>query len=589
MLQAPGRAWPWPEPTPIPCTFWKSSGAPGASLKFGVVIQGPLRNIFQDEPGTRGSLGFDKIFTCQRGSNLQCTGNTGISYADALRGYVKSAQLTNVFFVDQRPLMLGGFAQDDWRITPQLTLNLGLRYDFSAPAVDGQNRMANFNPAANGGGGGLVYAASGSLQDRALVEPNTKDFGPRIGFAWSVNPKAVLRGGYGIFYTLFERVGSENQLALNPPGLVNNTPSAPSNATAPVFFLQNGFPANFLDPNSLNLQLVHLRAENPHFPTTMVQQWSFGVQQQLSGGIVAEVDYVGTKSTHLDVLSDFNQPVNGAGTGVTTARPYPNFGYIEYSSAIANGIYNGLEASLVRRLRAGLELRATYTYSRSIDNVSQELEAGSGNAQNGLNYHAWRGRSDFDVPHRVTFYYIFELPAGRGHQMFSHGLASYLLGNWRTSGFYSFASGRPITVTSGSSIGSSIDAYGAATAVPNVIGTPHIVGDPNCWYYASINPFCRALAPNLTDAFQLQQPGQFGNAGRNLVRGPHISTFSFNLLKDFPIRERTNLEFRWEVFNLTNTPIFAQPGNNFSSGSAGQITALAGDPRVMQFALRLSF
>jgi len=298
---------------------------------------------------------------------------------------------------------------------------------------------------------------------------------------------------------------------------------------------------------------------------------------------------VGTKSTHLDVLSDLNQPVNATGTGVTSALPFPNFGYIEYSSAIANGIYNGLETSLTRRLHSGLEVRATYTYSRSIDNVSQELESGSGNAQNGLNYHAWRGPSDFDIPHHVTLYYIYELPAGRGHQMFSHGIASYILGNWKTSGFYSFASGRPITVSSGSSIGSSIDPYGAATAVPNVIGTPHIVGDPNCWYYASINPFCKALAPNLTDAFQLQQPGQFGNAGRNILRGPHISTFSFNLLKEIPIRERVNMEFRWEVFNLTNTPIFSQPSNNFSSGSAGQITSLAGDPRVMQFALRLSF
>jgi hypothetical protein len=558
-------------------------------LKFGVDIQGPMRNIFQDEPGTRGSLGFDKIFTCQRGSNGQCTGNTGISYADALLGYVKSAQLTNVFFVDQRLKMFGGFAQDDWRITPRLTLNLGLRYDFSAPAVDGQNRMANFNPAANGGAGGLVFATSGSIQNRSLVQPNTKNFGPRVGFAWSMDNKTVLRGGFGMFYSLFERVGSENQLALNPPSLVNNTPSVPSNATAPVFFLQNGFPANFLNPNNLNLQLVHLRAENPYFPTPTVDQWSFGVQHEFSGGMVAEVDYVGTKSTHLDVLSDLNQPVNAAGTGVTSALPYPNFGYIEYSSAIANGIYNGLEASLVRRLQKGLEVRATYTYSRSIDNVSQELEAGSGNAQNGLNYHAWRGPSDFDIPHRLTLYYIYELPAGRGHQMFSHGLASYILGNWRTSGFYSFAAGRPITVSAGSSLGSSIDPYSAATAVPNVIGTPHIVGDPNCWYYASVNPFCKALAPNLTDAFQLQQPGQFGNAGRNILRGPLISTFSFNILKEKPLRERVNMEFRWEVFNLTNTPIFAQPSNNFSSGSAGQITSLAGDPRVMQFALRLSF
>ena len=549
------------------------------ALKFGVEIHGPVRNIFQDEPGTRGSLGFDRIFTCQRGANLQCVGNTGISYADGLLGYVKSAQLTNVFFVDQRLHMYSGFAQDDWKLAPRLTVNLGLRYDFSPPALEGQNRMANFNPA---GAGSLVFATDGSLQARSLVEPNKNNWGPRIGLAWSLDNKTVIRGGYGIFYTQFERVGSENQLALNPPFLINNTPAVASNATAPVFFLQQGFPANFLDPNSLNLKFVHLRAVNPYLPSPMVQQWSFGVQHQLAGGITAEANYVGTKSTHLDVLSDLNQPLNGV-------QPYPNFGYIEYTNGIANGVYHGLEASLLRRFHAGLELRAVYTYSRSIDNVAQELAANSGNAQNGLNYSAWRGPSDFDTPHRVALNYVYEVPAGHGHQIFSKGPASYLLGNWKTSGVYTFASGRPFTVNSGSSLGGSIDPYGAATAVPNVIGTPHIIGDPHCWFFASQNPYCAALGQGLTDAFQLQAPGQFGNAGRNVLRGPHLSVFDFGLFKDFPVGERVNAQFRWEVLNLTNTPIFGQPNGNFSVTSAGTITSLAGDQRVMQFALRLSF
>lgn len=547
------------------------------SLKWGVDWRAPLRNIFQDEPGTRGSLGFDRIFTCQRGSNGQCTGNTGLSYADGLLGYVKSAQLTNVFFVDQRLRMLSGFAQDDWKITQRLTLNLGLRYDFSPSAIEGRNRLANFNPA---GAGSLVFASDGSLDKRALVNTNKNNWGPRIGFAYSPLPKTVVRGGYGIFYTLFERFGSENQLSLNPPYLINNTPAVASNATAPVFFLRDGFPATFLDPAALNLKLVRIRAVNPNLPTPSVQQWSFGAQQELSSGLTAEVNYVGTKSTHLDVLSDLNQPINGI-------QRYPNFGYIEYLNAIGNGTYHGLEASLHQRLRKGLEMRLAYTWSKSIDDTPEELSANSGSAPNGLNQSAWRGPSDFDIPQRLVASYVYALPAGRGHRMFSSGWQSYLLGNWNVSGVYTFAIGRPFTINSGGSLASALDPYGAVTATPNVIGKPRIVGTVGCWYYASQNAACASAG--FTDAFQLQAPGQFGNAGRNILRGPHTNVFDMSILKDFRITEAVNLQFRWEIFNLTNTKLLSVPNNNFSSSAAGSITSLSGDPRVMQFALRFSF
>jgi hypothetical protein len=551
------------------------------SLKFGGEIHF-TRNIFMDEPGTRGSLYFDNIFTCQRGSNGECEGNSGNSYADGLLGYVQAAQLTNVDDVDQRLHMFGGYFQDDWKVTRKLTLNLGLRYDFAPYALEGKNHEANFDPA---GAGSLIEATGGSLASRALINPDKKDWGPRVGFAYSPNHKTVFRGGYGVFYTLFERVGSENQLALNPPSLVNNTPAVAPGADAPVFFLRDGFPADFLDPADLNLQTAHLRAANPNMPNAMTQQWSFGIQRELPGNFFAELNYVGTHSTHLQELSDLNMPVNGV-------LPYPNFGYIEYTNAIADGHYNGLEASLTRRFTKGLQLRLAYTWSRSIDDAPEELVGNDAYAQNGYGPQ-WTGPSDFDTPQRVAFSYVYELPAGRNHQLFSHGLASYILGNWRTSGVYTFSSGLPFTVWSGSALTTALDPNGASdpvnTAVPNVIGQAHIVGNVNCWFYASQNSACDALAPNLTNAFQLQAPGQFGDSGRNSLRGPHTNVFDFALLKDFVIREGKNLQFRWEIFNLFNTPIFGPPNTDFSSGAAGQITTLAGDPRVMQFALRLSF
>jgi Carboxypeptidase regulatory-like domain/TonB-dependent Receptor Plug Domain len=561
------------------------------SLKFGVDLRAPMRNIYQDEPGTRGSLTFDKIFTCQRDPvTHQCTGNSGLTYADFLLGDVRGSQLTNVHFVDQRLWMLSGFFEDDFKLRRNLTLNLGLRYDFSTPALEGGNQMANFDPAANGGAGGLVFAKDGSLEDRALVQINKRNFAPRIGVSYALNQKTVLHGGYGIYYMLFERFGSEDQLALNAPFLVNNVQSAASTAPAPLFLLRDGFPANSLDPNQPGLLgNVRIRAVDPSTPTPYVQQWSLGFQRELPWSLVGELNYVGTRSLHLDVLTDRNQPFFDDTGKVGATRPFPTLGYIEYQLPVGLGKYNGLEASLERRFRDGLSLRFAYTYSRSIDNTPQELENNSGSAPNGRNYSAWFGPSDFDTPHRLIASYVYELPFGRNRQFLKTGVLSYIVGGFKTSGVYTFASGRPFTVSAGGTIASSLDAFGAVAATPNQIRTPVVVGNVRCWYFVAKNNACTALEPSLSDAYQLQSPGFLGNVGRNTLRGPHTNVFDFALMRDFPIHEQIGLQFRWEVFNLTNTAQFGQPSNNFSSSSAGQITSLAGDPRVMQFALRLAF
>lgn len=547
------------------------------ALRVGGTVYAPLRNIFQDEPGARGDLGFSGIFSCKRGgANFGCI-DGGISYADGLLGLAQSTQLTNVHFVDQRLFIASGFVQDDWKVSSHLTLNLGLRYDFATPALEGRNQQANFDPAANGGAGGLVFARSGSLKDRGLVNPNYKNFAPRIGIAYSPDGKTTIRAGYGIFYSLFERFGSENQLALNPPFLINKSPAVASNSTTPALVAQVGFPSNFLDPATLNLsqlQAYHLRTMNPHAPTPNIQQWSLGFQRELPGNFTAEVNYVGTKSTHLDVLSDLNQP-SIARPGSPSKVPYTNFGYIEYTNSIGYGNYNGLESSIARRFSSGLSLRGAYTYSQSLDNTPQELESNSGAPPDGRNYAAWYAQSDFNTPQRFSFNYVYELPFGPGKAFLSSGPLARVLGGFRTSGVYNYYSGRPFTLNGGGTRANALDPYGAATATVNLVGTPTIVGTVNRWY----NPAAYALAPI----------GAIGNVGRNTVRGPHTNVFDASLLREFPIRERTNLEFRWEVFNVSNTPLFGQPNNNISSGAAGQITTLSGDQRVMQLALRLSY
>lgn len=566
------------------------------TYKIGASLYAPMRNLFQDEPGMRGDMTFSGIFTCARNASSQCVSGTGFPYADGLLGMVQSNQLTNVHFVDQRLWMLAGFFEDDWKVTPQLTLNLGIRYDFATPALNAKNQMANFDPDS----GSLVFSRSGGLKSRALVNTNYKNFGPRIGFAYSPDQKTVLRGGYGIYYTVFERYGSEDQLSLNPPFLINKTQSAASTSTTPVMIAQQGFPANYLDPSTVdlsNLTAFHIRALDSNDPTPYVQQWSLGIQRAIGNAWTAEVDYVGTKSTHLDLIRDYNQPMISGNTVETTTNssgkivpviPYSNFGLIEYTDPIGFGNYNGLQASLKRRFQNGLSIQAAYTYSHSLDNAPEELETNSGDAPNGRNASAWYGNSDFDIRNRVSVNYDYELPFGHGKPMLNHGPLAWIFGDFRTSGIYTFYSGHPFTVNSGGTLANALDPYGYAVAPPQLIGKPHIVGDPTCWFYFSGNKACTQLGSNLTDAYALPQSGTFGNSGRNTLVGPRTNVFDANLRREFPF-ERVNLEFRWEVFNVTNTPEFGQPSGNVSSSSAGSITTLSGDPRVMQFALRLSF
>ncbi|MDQ1473089.1 MAG: hypothetical protein QOJ99_4569 [Bryobacterales bacterium] len=521
------------------------------SLKAGIDMRLPMRNIYQDEASTRGTLEFSGQYT-------------GNSYADTLTGYVRQGTLNNVYFVDQRLWMASGFVQDDWKLTPRITLNLGLRYEFAPPVTEAKNHQANFIAA---GSGSLVYAKDGSLEDRTLVKVNTKNFAPRVGLAWSLNDKTVVRGGYGIYYLLLQRNGSENQVALNPPYLRQTTLVGTS--TAPAFLLQNGFPTGLLDPANINLGLTRIRAVDPNSATPYVQQWSLGIQRMLPAGMVATVDYVGTKSTHLDIIHDLNQPITGA-------KPYPGFAYIEYQQALGNQSYNGLEASLQRRFHNGLSLNAAWTWSKSIQTTWTQT-------------YFTRALSGFDVPQRFVASYVYELPFGKDKPFLGNGFGAALLGGWRTAGVYTFSSGLPFSVSSGSTYSNALDSYGATNALPNVIGIPTIVGTPSCWFYVSTNKSCVGSAPNASNAFALQQPGQIGNAGVNILRGPHSTVFDFSLMRDFRFHESANLQFRWEVFNLTNTAMFALPGATLSSGSVSTISSLAGDPRVMQFALRLSF
>ena len=559
------------------------------TFKFGSDVHDPQTDNFQDVPGLRGALNFDKIFTCERNASNQCVSGTGIPYADFLYGDPQTAMLSNQFEAHQKWYWFDFFAQDDFKVTPRLTLNLGIRYDFSSPVWEGNNHLSNFDPA---GSGSIITAGGGSLENRSLVQPQKLNFSPRFGFAYQAAEKTVVRGGYGIFYVPFDRAGSENQLALNPPAFINNNISLASTALQPVFPLDSGFPATFLNPADINYQFLHIRATNPHDPRPYVQQWSLGVQREVMRNLFVEADYVGSKGTHILTLSDLNQFVNNGQQVLLNSQnqpvlPYPGFGLLEYSQNDGNSSYNGLDFTVERRFENGLSFQLAYTWSKSIDDTAEELSVYGSNAFSQItnNQRAWRGPSDFDVPQRVVFSWVYELPFGKGKPLAANGALAKIVGGFQFAGSYSYAAGRPFTAFD-SANNSSID-IGEEQALPNVIGTPVMPETVTCWFYASNNPGCKGI--NGTNAFSLPAPGVFGNSARNSLRGPGLEDLDVSLSRTFSINERFRLQFRAEAFNLTNTVAFGLPNANVSGGSPGVITSLAADPRIMQFALRASF
>jgi carboxypeptidase family protein/TonB-dependent receptor-like protein len=522
------------------------------ALKAGADLIMPMQNQFMDVPATRGSLRFRGSFT-------------GNAMADYLLGYVSDLQLSNVFVTEQRHSAQMFFIQDDWKVNARMSVNLGLRYDFMTPALEANNAQTNFNPA---GAGSLVFATDGSLLDRGLVNPDRNNFAPRVGVVYKLDDKTILRGGWGVFYNLFDRVGSEDQLALNLPGLVNKTITQTSGS--PVFFLQQGFPAGFLntpnlDPAAGQLKAVRLRSVDQNDPNTMTNQASAGVQRDVAANMVLSVDFIYSRGTDLATLINLNQPLpTAAGNNALGVLPYPNFGFIEWRADNGRSDYKGIDVGLEKRYARNYAFGVAYTLGKSQDNASEQLTTQGSNAfpQNARDFDSWYGPSDYDVRHRFSANFVWGLPLGNNP----------IAKDWTVSGIYSAHTGHPFTVTEG---GNNVGT--------NMTGLPNVSGDASAPGPKTVDKWFD------TTAFTLVPSGTFGNELRNRLTGPGFQNFDLTVQKQVRMG-RTGVTLRWDIFNVFNTVNFGLPNKDISTAATfGTISSLSSDPRTMQIAVRFVF
>jgi len=511
--------------------------------------------------------------------------------ADFMFGARSDYQLASLFVAQMRRRMHFFFLQDDWKVNSKLTLNLGVRYEYATPYWEESNKLTNVDPFK----GVILQAKDGGIYDRSLVNPDRNDWAPRIGIAYSLNPKTVIRTGYGISYIHFNRIGSADILAINGPQVVSALVNqADVFGTSTFIPTQNGYPANLTAPDKLNPLIANLAYIPPDTRDGYVQNWSFDIQREVFSNTVLDVSYVGNKSTHLITIADFNQarPLAAGETLATSPllsrRPFKAFGPITVTWPHAFGNYHALQVRTEHKGRHGLYLLNSFVYSKAIDNSGQSLESQGANAhpspQNFYNLAAEKAVSDFDQKFNNTTSLVYDLPVGRGRKYGAsmHRAYDYAVGGWQISAINNAWSGPPLNLGYNPSGAQQVsvtlsDFRGGISYRPNLIG-PVLTPNGNIDNY--INPLTVVVPTDPT------QP--FGNAGRNVVRGFSLYQLDLGIGKTFAFTERVRLQFRTEMFNATNHTNFRNANLNRSAAGFGQVRATF-PARQVQFGLRLSF
>jgi len=471
------------------------------------------------------------------------------------------------------------FIQDRWVVTPKLTVNVGLRWELYPPAKPRfKGGFSNYNPYANT----LSIAGYGDVPMDLGLQNRLRYFAPRLGIAYRLNDKTVIRTGLGVSYTPFP----DNTYAYNYPVRANKAYNPATNSYFPavlddgttVATFQQGFPT--LAPISIPDSGVITSPDksqnytyiNPDFKNPHVISWNFAIQRQLPWHFSLDMAYVGNHGVDTVLNYNYNSGMV-AGAGTAGQPQYAAFSRTASSNIFFNGyssMYNGLQVKLDRRFATGLTLTTAYTWGRGMSFQTGD----DGGPLFYINFRRNYARTDFDRAHTFVQSYVYDLPFGKGQRWLSHGLASKTIGGWRVNGILTLMSGTPVNLTASSS----------ALNTPNNTQTPDMVSAVT--FPKGINTgnewFSRASfsAPTGT--------GVFGNLGRNSFSGPGFFNLDFSLFKIFQMTERIKAEVRAEAFGVTNTPQFSNPGTTVGSSTFGYITG-AGGGRGMQLGFKVAF
>jgi len=494
----------------------------------------------------------------------------------------------------------GFYGQDTFKVTPHLTLNLGLRYQLTMPYTEIRNRQNLFIPGHQSrvlstAPAGLVYPGDPGIPD-GLIPTEMDAFAPRVGVAWDPygNSRWLLTAAYGVFYDpYYNGQGGPLQTPVSAPPYLR-TPQLlfPGNFSNPF---ANGNP--FATPFGATMTLLTL---DPNLRLPYAQDWNFNVERSFGGDWLLQVGYVGTKGTKLPRFIEENPSLPQPGQTwaqqqqnidhqraycMPTAQGNCNYSSIGLISGVANSTYNALETSLRKRLSHGLSFLASYTFSKSLDDVSSFNITGSASqpvagendlAQNPLDLAAERGRSMFDARHRFVLSYEWELPWWKN----PHGWYQQALGNWQVNGINTFMSGTPFTVLDQSFNYDAPEITGFSAFRPNLVGNPNN-GPKTVQQWFNTSAF-QQLNLATTSA------GVYGTEGRNVVQGPGLAEWDFSAIKNIRVAESKDLQFRAEFFNLFNHANFRLPNSDVSSPTFGQIQQ-ALQPRLIQLALKFVF
>jgi hypothetical protein len=527
--------------------------------------------------------------------NNQGTGN---SVASLLLGWVNQGSVLASYPLHSRIDTYAGYVQDDWKVTPNFTLNMGLRYDVDSPRRDITNHQNGFNPTEINpvsGTPGVITFSQINGQSQYAHNWDLRDFGPRLGFAWKLG-NWVVRGGGGILYA--GEYDFAAPVILYTGFSTQGTFTSSNNGLTPAFILANGFPA-VSSPTTADLTPGYGAVPVGKPPTTAVQffnqnretgylyQTSLDIQRQLTKSLLLDFGYLGTLGHDLSgvVPISINQvPTNLLGPGNLQAlRPFPQFSNVQIlGDSLGRSNYQGLNIGLDKRITGGLQFKVNYTYAKFLDNLGSRddlgnpigITAGAGAFTNYYNQGSDWGLSGNDIRHRIITSTIYELPVGNG-KLFnpSSRILNQILGGWSIGGIVEFHTGTPLSPFM---LTNTTNSYSDGQR-PNVVGNADTGAQSIAEWFN-------------TSAFAAPASYTFGDAGRTFGTGPNFFSTDGSLLKDFSV-ERVSAQFRLEVLNLTNHANFALPDTRLGSPTFGEMTSLAAgnQARIIQLGLHFKF